>query len=71
MSPAEVGNLCVLHTKVVPAGFVPALDNVAKSTTGVGQGLLAVVGVIFGAVVPAKQVGVQVVIVTTTESAGL
>ena len=54
VSLAVVGGLCVLQTKVVPAGFVPVFANDAKFTVVVGQVLLNVGAVMAGAVVPAK-----------------
>ena len=60
VSDTEVGTLFVLHTKVVPAGFVPALANPAKLTVVVGQVLVAVVRVMSGA-------GVVTVKVATAE----
>ena len=69
VSPAEVGTLRILHTRVVPAGFVPVLVKLAKLTVVVGQVLVSELAAKTGATVPAGQL--HTVSVTVTESAGL
>ena len=69
VSAGEVGTFLALHTRVVPAGFVPVLVKSAKLTVVVGQLLVNEVVTIIGAAVPAGQL--QAVSVTVTESVGL
>ena len=64
VSAGEVGTFLVLHTRVVPAGLVPALIKSDKLTVVVGQVLVNDAGAKTGAVVPAKQ-GAQVVATAT------
>ena len=58
VSAAEVGVLCVLHINFAPLGVVLLTAKLPKFTVGVGQLLVAVVGVTAGAVVPATQGGI-------------
>ena len=64
VSAGEVGTFLVLHTRVVPAGFVPVLVKPAKLTVVVGQVLVNELSAITGAVVPAGQVHALIVAVT-------